>query len=133
MKCDLETHELLREIQSEVKVIRESQLEQGFDIKANKVTLHNNTAAAGELELEKARVNWMLSIEEKDLPASVRAAGKRTYRALTIDEEVLEFSEGFGGLHTKSYEEILKGNGVRLAETRGVIGLVHEIRNYKKV
>jgi len=100
-------------------------------VKANKVTLHNNTAAAGELELEKARVNWMLSIEEKDLPASVRAAGKQTYRALTIDEEVLEFSEGFTGLHTKSYEEILKGNGVRLAETRDVIELVHEIRNAK--
>jgi UDP-N-acetyl-2-amino-2-deoxyglucuronate dehydrogenase len=43
---------------------------------------------------------------------------------------VPEFSEGFAGLHTKTYEEILKGNGVRLAETRRVIELVSEIRKF---
>jgi hypothetical protein len=45
-----------------------------------------------------------------------------------LNDEVLEFSGGFAGLHTKTYEEILKGNGVRLAETRAVIELVQEIR-----
>jgi UDP-N-acetyl-2-amino-2-deoxyglucuronate dehydrogenase len=99
-------------------------------VKENRVTLHNNTGAAGELELENATVNWMLSIDEKELPAPVRAAGKQTYRALTVNDEVLEFSGGFTGLHTKSYEEILKGNGVRLAETKKVIELVQETRQF---
>ncbi len=100
-------------------------------VRQNMVTQHNNIRAAGELELEKADVSWLLSIDEKDLPAPIRTAGKQTYRALTINDEVLEFSEGFSGLHTKTYEEILKGNGVRLAETSAVIELVSEIRNKK--
>lgn len=100
-------------------------------VRQNMVTQHNNIRAAGELELEKADVSWLLSIDEKDLPDPIRTAGKQTYRALTINDEVLEFSEGFSGLHTKTYEEILKGNGVRLAETSAVIELVSEIRNKK--
>ena len=101
------------------------------DVRHHKVSLHNATAAAGELELENADVNWMLSIDEDALPASVKAAGKQTYRVLTINEDVFDFSEGFADLHTRSYAAILAGNGFPLIETRKVIELVHEIRNAK--
>ena len=70
----------------------------------------------------------MLSIDETDLPAATKAAGKNAYRSLTVDDEVLEFSDGFGGLHTRSYEEIIGGRGVSLVETKKVIELVHDIR-----
>jgi UDP-N-acetyl-2-amino-2-deoxyglucuronate dehydrogenase len=96
----------------------------------NKVRLHTADTAAGNLLLQKANVNWMLSIDENGLPADIRASGKRTYRILSIDGEAFEFSEGFTELHTKSYEQILAGNGFPIAETRAAIQLVHDIRNY---
>ena len=102
------------------------------DVKQNTVNQHNNQTASGELELEKANVNWMLSIDAGTLPVELRAAGKTTFRTLTIDDESFEFSDGFMELHTKSYEEILKGNGFRVSETLKAIELVHAIRSYAK-
>lgn len=101
------------------------------DVKKNTVTLHNMVAAAGELELERADVNWTLSIKESDLPPEIRFAGRQTFRTLSIDGEVFDFSEGFADLHTQSYKNILVGKGFPLAETRKVIELVHEIRKTK--
>jgi len=100
------------------------------DVKESNVSLHNNTSAAGQLELDKATVNWMLSIDEAYLPAAVKVAGGRTFRALTIDDEPVEFSEGFSEMHTKSYEEIIAGGGFGLTENRAAINLVHQIRSY---
>ncbi|MEI7735926.1 MAG: Gfo/Idh/MocA family oxidoreductase [Ferruginibacter sp.] len=98
-------------------------------VKENKVSQHTRDTAAGTLELEKANVHWMLSIDPAALPNDIKAAGKRTYRTLTIDGEAFEFSEGFTELHTKSYEQIIAGNGFPVSETRAAIQLVHEIRN----
>ena len=101
------------------------------DVKENIVTQHSKDTASGILNLEKATVKWHLSIDVNTLPEKVRAAGKRTYRILNIDGESFEFSDGFTELHTKSYEQILAGNGFPLMETRKSIELVHAIRNYK--
>jgi UDP-N-acetyl-2-amino-2-deoxyglucuronate dehydrogenase len=101
------------------------------DVKSNNVTEHSAHTASGELELEKANINWMLSIDANTLPAEAKAGGKRTYRTLTIDGEGFEFSDGFTELHTKSYDEILNGNGFRICETLKAIELAHAIRNYK--
>ena len=101
------------------------------DVKANEVIQHSSETASGKLELEKAHVNWFLSIDANTLPADVKQAGKRTFRSLTIDGEAFEFSEGFTELHTRSYEEILKGNGFPVEEARKSIELVHTIRNEK--
>ena len=102
------------------------------DVKKNLVKEHSSSTASGELELENASVKWKLSIDANQLPADIKAAGKRTYRALEIDGESFEFSDGFTELHTKSYEQILAGNGFPLTETRKSIELVHAIRNFKK-
>ncbi|HUZ59159.1 MAG TPA: Gfo/Idh/MocA family oxidoreductase [Hanamia sp.] len=101
------------------------------DVHENIVTQHSKDTASGILELETATVKWRLSIDVNALPAEVRASGKRTYRILNIDGESFEFSDGFTELHTKSYEQILAGNGFPLMETKKSIELVHEIRNYK--
>ncbi|MBK8785169.1 MAG: Gfo/Idh/MocA family oxidoreductase [Chitinophagaceae bacterium] len=100
-------------------------------VKQNRVTEHTAQTASGQLELERANVNWMLSIDANTLPDEAKAAGKRTFRTLTIDGEGFEFSDGFTELHTKSYEEILKGNGFRIKETKAAIELVHQIRGNK--
>ena len=100
-------------------------------VKENRVTDHTAQTASGQLELERANVSWMLSIDANTLPEEAKAAGKRTYRTLTIDGEGFEFSDGFTELHTKSYDEILKGNGFRIKETKAAIELVHKIRGNK--
>lgn len=101
------------------------------DVTENIVTQHTKDTASGILNLEKATVKWRLSIDVNTLPEKLRANGKRTYRILNIDGESFEFSEGFTELHTKSYQQILAGNGFPLMETRRSIELVHAIRNYK--
>ncbi len=101
------------------------------EVKENNVIQHNADSASGNLVLQKANVNWMLSIDGNALPADIKAAGKRTYRILSIDSMTFEFSEGFTELHTKSYEEIIAGNGFGIGETKAAIQLVHDIRNAK--
>jgi UDP-N-acetyl-2-amino-2-deoxyglucuronate dehydrogenase len=99
------------------------------DLQANHVHLNAPTKAAGYLEFEHARCRWFLSLDVNDVPAEARETGARTYRSITIDGEEIEFSGGFADLHTRSYEEILNGNGFGLNENRPAIGMVSHIRN----
>jgi|UniRef100_UPI0040489D9B UDP-N-acetyl-2-amino-2-deoxyglucuronate dehydrogenase len=99
------------------------------EVKKNTVQIHTHDRAAGYLELEKANVRWFLSIDEDVLPDEVKNKGQRTYRSITIEGEELEFSEGFTDLHTKSYQEILNGNGFGLNSSRQAIEIVHSIRH----
>jgi UDP-N-acetyl-2-amino-2-deoxyglucuronate dehydrogenase len=94
----------------------------------NIIHLRSPNRAAGFLELERARVRWFLSLDVRDLPPEVAAAGKRSYRCITIDGEPLEFTEGFTDLHTRSYEEILAGRGFRLEENCRAVEIVHRLR-----
>jgi UDP-N-acetyl-2-amino-2-deoxyglucuronate dehydrogenase len=94
----------------------------------SKVLIYQSDKAQGELTLKNADVEWFLSIDENDLPAGIREKGQRTFRQLTINEELLDFSEGFTDLHTKSYTEILEGRGFGITDSRAAIELVHNIR-----
>ncbi|WOC39780.1 Gfo/Idh/MocA family oxidoreductase [Polaribacter sp. HL-MS24] len=98
-------------------------------VQENTVHLRENHKAAGYLEFENARVRWFLSIDETDLPDTVKQKGQRTFRSISIDNQELEFSEGFTELHTKSYQHILNGNGFGLSDVRESIEIVHDIRN----
>jgi UDP-N-acetyl-2-amino-2-deoxyglucuronate dehydrogenase len=102
------------------------------DVLENVVKEHTADHAAGFLQLEKARVNWFLSINPKYLPESVLASGKRTFRSITMDGTEIEFSEGFTDLHTRSYEQILAGNGFGLEDARKSIEIVQKIRDQIK-
>lgn len=84
--------------------------------------------ASGYLELSRARIKWSLSINENHLPLALKEQGKRTFRSLKMDGREIEFSDGFTDLHTRSYEEILKGNGFGLMDAKPSIELVHQIR-----
>jgi len=99
----------------------------------NTVHLSEPNKAAGYLELENARVRWFLSLDYKDIPASSKASGKRTFRSITVDGEEIEFSEGFTDLHTLSYKEILAGRGFGLNEARQSVETAYTIRNSKPV
>ncbi len=98
------------------------------DVKENRVKEHTADHASGYLHLEKARVNWFLSINQNDLPQAAVESGKRTFRSITVDGKEFEFSEGFTDLHTKSYEHILQQGGWGLEDARKSIEIVHAIR-----
>jgi UDP-N-acetyl-2-amino-2-deoxyglucuronate dehydrogenase len=57
------------------------------------------------------------------------AGAKTTYRSVTLDGEEIEFSEGFGDLHTRSYEEILAGRGFGLDQVRPSVEIVSNFRS----
>ena len=95
----------------------------------NTVHLHQANKAAGYLELKNARIRWLLSIDSNDLPKEIKERCQRTYRSITIENQEIEFSDGFTDLHTRSYEEILAGNGFGVSEVRQSIQTAYEIRN----
>lgn len=93
----------------------------------NVVHLRDNERAAGYLECGRAKIRWFLSIDAKDLPEAAREA-KTTYRSITLDDEELEFSDGFTDLHTRSYEEIVAGNAFCIEDVRPSIEIVSAFR-----
>jgi len=103
------------------------------DTRKNIVHISKPDKAAGYLELENARVRWFLSLDYNDIPDSAKKTGKRTFRSITVNGEEIEFSEGFGDLHTVSYREILAGRGFGLKEARQSVETAYAIRNAKPV
>lgn len=102
------------------------------DVKNVAVSILNDDTGAGYLELERARVQWNLSINYENVPEELKVKGKRTYRSLLMEGEEIEFSDGFTDLHTRSYEQILAGQGFTLEQARPSIELVHKIRNHNQ-
>ena len=98
-------------------------------VRENKVNLLTQNRAAGFLQLERANVRWLLSLNYNDVPPRARTNGKSTFRSILIDGEEIEFSDGFTDLHTVSYQEILNGRGYGLTDARSSINIVYEIRN----
>jgi UDP-N-acetyl-2-amino-2-deoxyglucuronate dehydrogenase len=102
------------------------------DIIENRVDIHNENTASGFLKLEKADVDWFLSIDYNQIPENVKLQGKRTYRTLQMESEEIEFSDGFTELHTDSYKAILEGKGFPISVSKKAIEIVHGIRNGMK-
>lgn len=93
------------------------------------VAFQDARRSAGYLQLAKAKVRWFLSVDPADLPAPIRDAGKPSFRSLTLNGEVFEFSEGFTDLHTITYQQILDGHGHGIEDARPSIELAHRIRH----
>jgi len=86
------------------------------------------TTMAGFLELDRADVDWFLSIDPRFLPASNGEAAGRTFRSLSVDGDEIEFSEGFTDLHTLVYRHALQGSAPRLEDARPSVEMAHDIR-----
>jgi len=99
------------------------------EVSENVVHVKTPDCNAGSFRLKHATVRWFLSVNYDYIPEEVKASGQRTYRSITVDGEEIEFSGGFTDLHTRSYEEILKGNGFGLDEAYDSISTVSTIRN----
>lgn len=81
-----------------------------------RVYFNTPTNVQGRLVLERADVQWRLSIE--GIPE----------RSLVVNNQVIDFTAGFTDLHTLSYEKILDGDGFGIADARPSIELVHTLR-----
>ena len=83
------------------------------------VVTNTETTIAGQLKLERADVSWSLSLDS-ELKREMRIEGMYP----------INFSEGFTDLHTKSYQEILNGNGFSISDVLPCIDIVSKIRNW---
>jgi UDP-N-acetyl-2-amino-2-deoxyglucuronate dehydrogenase len=96
----------------------------------DRMEVHERTRSriSGTLELARADVSWLLSVDMADLPPAARHADQTTHRSISIDGNEVEFSTGFEDLHTRVYERALRGNGFGIEDARPSIELVHKIR-----
>jgi UDP-N-acetyl-2-amino-2-deoxyglucuronate dehydrogenase len=99
------------------------------DVKNVEIKSQNSSEASGILELERANVTWQFGIDAALLPPHAKKQNSKTCKMMLVDGEEIDFSEDGENLHTHTYGEILKGNGIRLAETLPTIALLHKIRN----
>ena len=99
------------------------------EVEENVIHLKKVDTNAGFLKLKNANVRWYLSVNYNYIPEDVKLRGLTTYRSITVNKEEIEFSGGFTDLHTRSYEEILKGNGFGLDEAYVSINTVSKIRS----
>jgi len=74
-------------------------------------------------------VRWFLSIDCRFLPFEIQKKGGRTYRSILINNEEIEFSDGFTDLHTLSYQKILNGKGFRLEDAYPYVSLCQQVRD----
>lgn len=81
------------------------------------VSHHDRRAMEGTLDLERARVRWLLSVD-----------GEAVHRSLSVDGEEVDFTDVAGDLHAEAYREILAGRGPGLEEARPSVELVDRIR-----
>jgi UDP-N-acetyl-2-amino-2-deoxyglucuronate dehydrogenase len=94
----------------------------------SEVDLLDRDSGGGTIRFANATVRWFLSINVAHLPESARAKGQRTFRSIRVDQDEIEFSDGFTDLHTTSYRHILDGSGFGLKDALPSIELVHNIR-----
>ena len=97
-------------------------------VKHIEVHLKEKNKISGFLELDRADVAWFLSVSPEDLPFPIVPGSQSTYRSMSLDEEEVEFNDGFSDLHTRVYEKALEGTGFGIAEARPSIETVHKIR-----
>jgi len=76
------------------------------------------TKISGQLTIRNNTIYFELSVEEKEMK-----------RELTINGQSIELSVGFSDAHTRSYEQILNGNGFGIEDARPSIKLAERIRN----
>ena len=103
------------------------------DVIENIIHVKNIDTNSGFLRLKNANVRWFLSVNNKYIPQDKNVEEVTTYRAIKIDEENIDFSNGFTDLHTLSYDRILNGDGFDLNDAYTSVKIVSEIRNIEPI
>ena len=91
------------------------------------IHVNNERTCSGVMELANASVSWFLSVDSLYIPKELQKQDQRTYRSILIDDQEIEFSDGFSDLHTKIYERTLAGRGFGIEDARPSLEIVHKI------
>jgi len=83
-------------------------------------------SATGRIKTRQADIRWKLSTRKEHLP---EGWNKPTFREIKINDQSLEFSDGFTELHNASYKAIMLGNGFGLNDVAPSLNLVSELRS----
>ena len=94
-----------------------------------KTNIKKEDVNAGILKFKNANVKWFLSINSKHLIQNPVNKDLKTFRSIKVDNQEVEFSDGFTDLHTTSYVDILKGDGFGLEDAKPSIEIVSKIRS----
>ena len=97
---------------------------------AQEIAVSHNDAdtMAGLIMFRNARVRWLLSVDASLLPSADGGSRGVSYRNLRVGDDDIEFSSGFTDLHSKSYTQILEGNGFGIADVLPSLELVKRIQ-----
>jgi UDP-N-acetyl-2-amino-2-deoxyglucuronate dehydrogenase len=93
------------------------------EVKSFEKVSHSNMKISGTLELKRAHVKWMLSIDKNDLKEHQLSS-----RALTVDGLSVVFDQGFADLHTLCYQQIHHGKGIMADVCLPSIQLASQLR-----
>lgn len=93
-------------------------------------SIHERTGStwAGQLVLESADVDWMVSVDAERVPVAAVGGGYTHYRTLEVSGEQYDLSRDFHTSHIESYRRILNGTGFGIEDARSAIELVERLR-----
>lgn len=94
------------------------------DVKSYEVKENSPKTMRGTMQFENAKVQWLLSIDKKML----RDESAKAERKFEVNRKTIHLDENFGDLHLELYNQILRGNGIRLYETKKTIEFLSKIR-----
>lgn len=88
------------------------------DLKKIKINRRTNFKVSGKIELEKAKVNWDVSISNKHR--------LKFYGVMKIGDQLINFKK-FNNLHLENYKEIFKGN-FHISEFERIINFLPKLK-----
>jgi UDP-N-acetyl-2-amino-2-deoxyglucuronate dehydrogenase len=94
------------------------------DVEKFEVTTRGKKLSSGVLQLERANIEWFLSLSRSDLPD----LKQKFHRSMTVNDMKVRFDNVFAELHTESYINILEGYGFDIEDSKKSIRLVQQIR-----
>ena len=90
--------------------------------------INSHDTVSGWVRLERANVQWFLSIDRNEMEDPPSITTNHSFRSLTIDGEAIEFSAGFEDLHTNNYKQILRGMSFSIRDSKLSIELASKFR-----
>lgn len=97
------------------------------DVEQLEVITRDKYVSSGIMELERANVEWFLSLNKDHLPSDKEGV----YRRMVVDGEEVVFDNVASDLHTISYQDIIAGQGYGIDDSIKSIELIERIREGK--
>ncbi len=96
---------------------------QSFSLIKNEETLKS-----GILELENARIQWLLSINKEDKAPFGKSSDMSPFKQLVIDDTVIDLDHHFDNLHSIAYKNILSNCAYTLETCLPHISLINQLQ-----